>query len=115
MRVIDCTASMDIATEVTTLRAEAQAARDTARTSQERLKELRKQVETTRIQCTITDKVLCDTIDTSGLEITFKVDKVLEDEQEKLMIFSLYCKGFLVVNITNKLSIGTHTVYAYDW
>lgn len=69
-------ASKDVATEVLTLRAEAQAAREAARLSQDKLKELKRQVDTTKKQCTEKDRSLCDTIDTTGLEIIFKIDKV---------------------------------------
>lgn len=65
-----------MASEVLALRGEAQAARESARIAQEKLKELRRQVETTKKQCIEKDKVLCDTIDTNGLEVVFKIEKV---------------------------------------
>lgn len=69
--------SADIATDVLTLRAEAQAARETAKISQDRLKDLRKQVDTARRQCIDRDRILCDTVDTVGLDVTFNLDKVI--------------------------------------
>lgn len=42
----------------------------------ERLADLRQQLDGLRRQCSSRDRLLCETIDSSGLEITFRIDSV---------------------------------------
>ncbi|KAF4529636.1 hypothetical protein B566_EDAN011477 [Ephemera danica] len=51
-------------------------ARQLARSTQERLAELRAQVDTFRRQCPGRDRPLCETLDTAGLEVAVSLDHV---------------------------------------
>ncbi|XP_044739793.1 uncharacterized protein LOC123301125 [Chrysoperla carnea] len=72
-------ASQEISIKVANLLDECQKALEITRDGQVRLRELRRHIESTIRQCTIQDKPLCGTLDSTNLEIILKVDSLLAD------------------------------------
>jgi hypothetical protein len=71
-------ATQSIAEKAITLQQSTGSVRTLARATQDRLQELRLQVDSFRRTCNLRDRPLCDTIDSAGLEIKIDLDKVNE-------------------------------------
>lgn len=69
-------ASESVSSQIMALKMEVLTAREAAKVCQERMNELRRQVDATKKQCVDRDRNLCDSIDTGTLTIIFKADKV---------------------------------------
>ncbi|XP_059478297.1 prominin-1-A isoform X2 [Neocloeon triangulifer] len=68
-----------IAERAVTLQQSAGAVRTLSRTTQDRLAELKMQVDSFRRTCNLRDRPLCDTIDSAGLEVKIDLDKIMND------------------------------------
>lgn len=69
-------ASFDVSRNISELLNECQRITELVENGQNRMRELRRHIETTIRQCPKFDKQLCDTLETTNLNITFNVNTV---------------------------------------
>lgn len=69
-------ATQNMAEKCITLHQNAGSTRQLVRATQERLVELRLQVDALKRQCSGRDRPLCDTLDSTGLEVSMNLDRV---------------------------------------